>query len=216
MKTLYIHIGQHKTGSTSLQQVLFDNREKLTQENFSFFAVDQKNEIIQNGNSNCWVSLNKENIKSLGCIDSPKELAFNLAQLPDDVIISAEHFSWIFHKEPLIEFKEELSKYFDKIIIIVYIRRQDKQIISHHQQASKCKNSPARFVYGDDLKAIPAYHETHRLYLDYNKRIGMWGDVFGDDNMMIRVFDTKSLYQGDIVLDFLNLLNIKSISSSMH
>ncbi|MBN2825666.1 MAG: hypothetical protein JXQ76_10095 [Campylobacterales bacterium] len=216
MKTLYLHIGQHKTGSTSIQKVLFNNREKLANENFSFFTVDQKNEIIQSGNSNCWVSLNRENIKSFGYINSPKELAFNLAQLPHNVIMSAENLSWIFHKEPLIEFKEELSKYFDKIIIIVYIRRQDKQIISHYQESSKQYMKPASVLYGSEPQAIPNYNEKHRLYLDYNQRISIWGDAFGDDNMVIRVFDKKSLYQGDAVLDFLNLLGIKNISSSMH
>lgn len=216
MKKIYIHTGQHKTGTTSLQQMLFDNRLKLNEEeNISFFTTDTKNRVIKNGNTCCWIKINKRNVENDASIVSPEVLAQNLAKLPNDVIMSAECFSWIFDKQELLRFKEELSKFFDEIIIIVYIRRQDKQIVSLYQQRSKKHRPPSNFFYGNEPTAIPMYNKNLDYYFDYNKRISKWGDVFGDDNIIIRVFDKKTLYKGDIVSDFCNLLNIKNITSSM-
>jgi len=217
MKKIYIHTGQHKTGTTSLQQMLFDNRLKLNEEdNMSFFTTDTKNKLIQNGNTCCWIKTSKRNVENDASIVSPEILAKKLAKLPNDVIMSAECFTWIFDTQELLRFKEELSKFFDKIIIIVYIRRQDKQIVSLYQQRSKKRRPPSNFFYGNEPTAIPTYNKNLDYYFDYNKRISKWGDVFGEDNVIIRVFDKKTLYKEDIVSDFCNLLNIKNITSSVN
>ena len=217
MKTIYIHTGQDKTGTSSLQQMLFDNRLKLSEENnVSFFTADMKGRLIKYGNTCGWIKIDKRNIKNDASIVSPEILAQNLAKLPHDVIMSAECFSWIFDKKELIRFKEELSKFFEKIIIITYIRRQDKQIISLYQQRSKKRRPPSNFFDDNESTAIPTYNKNLDYYFDYNKRISIWGDVFGDDNVIVRVFDKKTLYKGDIVSDFCNLFNIKNITSSIN
>ena len=185
MKKIYIHTGQDKTGTSSVQQMLFDNRLKLNEENnISFFTTDIKNRLIKYGNSCCWIKIDKRNVKNDASIVSPEILAQNLAKLPNDVIMSAECFAWIFDKKELLIFKEELSKFFDKIIIIVYIRRQDKQIISLYQQRSKKHRPPSNFFDDKESIAIPTYNENLDYYFDYYKRISRWGDVFGDDNII--------------------------------
>ena len=88
------------------------------------------------------------------------------------------------------------------------MRRQDEQIISHHQEEAKF-NEVAFF--GGENKALPAYQEHFDYYLDYEKKMLMWGGVFGQKNIIIRVFDSGSLFQQDAVTDFFHLLKISDV-----
>lgn len=216
MKKIYIHTGQQKTGTSSLQRVLYENRSKLNEEGFSFFTIDPQNRVIKDGNTGSWIQMEKRNAKDDATIVSPDVLAKKLAELPHDVIISTEWFTWIFNEQELIKFKEELSKFFNKIIIVVYIRRQDQQIISFYQQLSKKCRADSSFFNESEPVAMPIYNKNLDYYFNYNERISRWGNVFGNENIIIRVFDRKTLYQGDIVKDFCHLLKIKNIPSSVN
>lgn len=131
-----------------------------------------------------------------------------LSEQPGNVIMSAENFSWIFSQEEIDNLEKQSRLYFDEVKIIVYLRRQDRQIISHHQQASKSSESGSYCYYAGDSFAIPKCRPHFDEYLNYHDRIGKWAHAFGKENMIIRIFDPETLLNGDVVSDFFQQIGI--------
>jgi hypothetical protein len=207
-RKIFIHIGQHKTGSTSIQQTLCNNGHILKKYGLSYYRTNPNGKL--NAHVSAWIKVGDR--KSLQYCDDdaiiiqPEKLAQNASKLIGDIVISSEEFSWVSNKDQLLKFKLDLEKYFDHIIIITYIRRQDLQIVSHHQEEIK-SNNPRLFPNGNI--AIPKHEKHVDYYLDYNDRLSKWGDIFGDKNLRIRVFETENLYKKDVVLDFFKLIGIE-------
>lgn len=209
-KTLYLHIGNHKTGTTSIQYALVDNCDFLENHNISFFSQHTSGRNVKTGNTSAWIYVDPKQIKNgMGSfVTDVNKLALKLGNLPHNrVIMSAESLSFIFEKQPLESLYHALKNYFDQIKIIVYLRRQDEQAVSHHQQESKGSDTGVLF-FGTDNHAIPQDTEHHHYYMNYYKRISLWADVFGDDNMIVKVFDKHKLKEHDVVTDFFSIFDL--------
>jgi hypothetical protein len=202
LKTLYIHIGAHKTGTTSIQYGLEKNRKILEQNEIYYFTGGRDNfhSFLTFDNMDEGFYLKDKNLIE-------KVLMENKL---DNVIISSENFSFFFSIERIIELKNLFSNYFDEIKIITYLRRQDQHLVSHHQEGSKINREPEYQLWGCEPTALPKFMIKHALYLNYNKRIGMWADIFGDKNIIIKIFDNELLYKNDVFCDFLKILHLKS------
>ena len=207
-KTLYIHIGCHKTGTTSIQRTLQNNKQTLFHRGIQFFFQNcdsGKNELPD---LHSWLTYDEERIPGEMRLRDVERLAQELTQLDSDIIISSENFSFIYDAEEIHELKKALSQFFPTIKIISYIRRQDQHIISHHQEGSKLNRKAEYDLWGHSTLAIPKFDSKYNLYLNYYQRLSMWGDAFGDDNLIIRVFDRDHLKNGDVVDDFFSLIGI--------
>lgn len=220
-KKLYIHIGSHKTGTTSIQEALFENPEILKKHNLSYFfkrTIDTQ--IARGKNANNWLRSDHMFAGNLDIgftILHSEKLAHQLSRFSGDVIISAEQFSYVFLEKELINFKASLNKYFDEIQIIVYLRRQDQQIISHHNEGSKySQRRPTNLFYGNEPIAIPEHQKHFRLYLDYHRKLSMWANIFKKENIIIRIFDKTSLLNGDSVSDFFNTIGIPDFKTPIY
>ncbi|MDD3774922.1 MAG: hypothetical protein PHV08_03060 [Sulfurovaceae bacterium] len=208
-KVLYLHIGNHKTGTTSIQHALLDNRHFLESHNISFFSEHTSGGNVKTGNTSAWVYVDPEHVENGagGYVKDVNKLALKLGNLPyDTVIMSAESLSFIFKKRHIQNLYDALKKYFNQIKIIVYLRRQDEQVISHHQQESKAGTEV--LFFGTDNHAIPQYTEHHHYYMDYYERISLWADVFGDNNMIVKNFDKNKLKEHDVVADFFSIFDL--------
>jgi len=204
-RKLIIHIGSHKTGSTSIQSALFMHREALVESGFSLFNHNLDGRQLQKGNTNCWTRFKPGSNVECEIRDG---LAQELRALAGNVIISAEHFSWVFDETELQRFHDQLKDDFDEFTVIAYVRRQDKQAVSHYQQGMRFNAFAASRYYDGNFRALPVYREHFQLYLNYFQKLSMWGNVFGDANMIVRVFDKEFLRDGDIVADFFSAIGL--------
>lgn len=140
---------------------------------------------------------------------NPAKFAAFLAATPSDTVFaSSENFSFFFQPWAVDDLAAALKPLFDEVRIVVYLRRQDRQAVSHHQEGAKPDRPPEGALWGHGLKALPAPSPLHRLYLDYDHRLGMWENAFGSQNVVVRVFDRALLAGGDIVADVLALLGV--------
>lgn len=203
MKKLFLHIGAHKTGTTTIQHGLVINNDIL-QENSFYYLTDGEYEAFYN-----YLKFNFHDIRDF-CVYSPIPCDMIDRINSENIIISCENFSWLLSYDAINRVKKDLEKYFDQIKIITYIRRQDRELISHYQEGSK-PNRPASYFYGDEMTPLPEFTELHRKYLDYNVRLGYWGDIFGDENLIIRVFEQDALVDGDVFSDFLHTLGLQNL-----
>lgn len=208
-KKLYLHIGSHKTGTTSIQEVLFNSADYLQQFGISVFYQQIQNAEILKGSINSWFD-GYENPFEKGINIAHKAILANeMSKLNGDVIASSEQFSYVFDEQQLNDFKKELDKYFDEIKIIVYLRRQDLHMLSHHQQSAYRYFEYSTKFFGNEPIALPTYQKHFDLYLDYHKRLLNWLDIFGQENMIIRLYD--NLYKNNSVDDFFQLFGIEGL-----
>jgi hypothetical protein len=202
-RQLVLHIGGHKTGTTSIQRALYTNRTILEELGYKLFVRSKGGEDSGNGLSGGWFSRNDAICDGLRF---DMQLADELGSARGNIILSQENFSWIFSREAIESFHDQLKKHFERILIVAYIRRQDELAISHHQQGSRSLGYFSSVFYGSENKALPSYQEHFQNYLNFHQRIGMWADIFGDKQISLHVFDKKTLFAQDVVSDFFRLL----------
>lgn len=207
-RKLILHIGAHKTGTTSIQATLGDNSELLARNNARFFCEPFKPSFPAWPNFHSWLAYeNNETLLPNGMrIRDLDELGRRLAGFEQDVIISSENFSFFFSQKNINLLQECLSAIFSEIVVVCYLRRQDQHIVSHHQEGAKPNRGPEYELFGHSTLAIPPYDSKLDLYLDYEKRLLMWTNAFGSQNMKVKIFDRQTLKDGDAVSDFFQLI----------
>ena len=212
-RKLIIHIGNHKTGTSSIQQVLFRNKDGVRKQGYDLFHENPDGSTRNSGNALTCVKFKlKRGHKIEGKVR--KWLPKALCDTGHNVIISAETLSWLFSAKEIQKFQINLSQYFDDIKVVAYIRRQDMQAVSQYQQASKYGAFVAARFYQGGTRALPPYKEYFHKYLNYHQRLGMWADAFGEQNLLIRVFETNRLYNGDVVDDFFQVTDLMNEGNS--
>jgi len=156
--------------------------------------------------------------KVKGWIDSNKGTIYpgfsrSLAANDGNIVVSMEGLSWVFDRECIARLQGELVDVFSDIKIVAYLRRQDKQVVSHHQQGSKVSGRKAARFYGNQPTALPQYQPHFQDYLNYSRRIGFWADAFGDANIYLRIFERDLLKDGDVVSDFFAITGMETHSN---
>lgn len=213
MKKLILHIGSHKTGSTSIQKALFIHAQELRKKGFNPILEVKNNEEVFS-NLGCFFANNTGincNFLETGAIIKNNFFTFldnrtNISKTNID-IISSEEFSFITSRKNIESLYKELKKTYDNIKVIVYLRRQDRQLISHYQQASRAPGATS-YIYGNEPVAIPQHSQEMDIYLNYYDRISMWGDIFGDENIDIVSFDKIILQKSGLIHDFFTRIGI--------
>lgn len=215
MKKLFLHIGSHKTGTTSIQLACIENKVFLRSQGYDYFSRNRKGKFIAGGNASKWIKCSNQRRDDISKIVDffidPKDVRNLKKQLLtssyNNIVLSAEDFSFILDEKNIQLLKDSLSSDFD-VKVICYIRRQDKLAISHFQQASKRKISPSRHFYNGGFAALPSELERCDSYLNFHEKLEKWINAFGQDNVIIKVFERDRLIGGDAVNDFMSLLGI--------
>lgn len=209
MKTIYLHIGQTKTATTTLQAFFHDNRDWLANRGVYYLECPPEHKIQ---------AQHRFLAESLAGIPLPMpervaEWTYLRGKIEetthDRILISEEVFWHIFEhrREEKIQvidwIRKQLAEY--DVRIICYLRRQDKWIESWYNQIVKTDvTSHARMTYAEFI-------DIYRQYglLDYNAALRPWEEVFGRENMIVRPFERRHFLDGDIISDFLRILSLR-------
>jgi len=211
-----LHIGTEKTGTTSIQSFLTQNREGLKQFGYAYlqsaglpsnrklatycFNSDRHDDhhvalgIIEPAQREQW-RLNFER-------DFDHEIKSLEAGIHSVFISNEQLHSRLFALEEIERVRDLLSGYFESVEVYVYLRRQDKMACSLYSTALKCGHSMDQI--------LPQVPDTDHYY-NYEVLLDKWCDVFGKDSITVRVFDRKELIDGDLLSDFLNVSNSLNI-----
>lgn len=207
-KTLYLHIGPMKTGTSTIQEVLRKNEEALLDNGYLFLKTGR---IIKRGettrvkgtNHLLGFRMNKtENFlnKKQGIFI---ELADELSDNPgDNAILSTEVISNRFYNEKKLK---SLKAYFEKlgytVKVIFYVRPQCKIVSSFYVQLVKTRSVAIDF--DEYLNDILNNHVCSRF--DYFSFLEPWRKIF-DDNLIVRPMFGRGF---NLVEDFLEVLGIE-------
>ncbi len=215
-RKLILHIGTEKTGTTSIQESLFHNKELLMECEKVYFMQsigDKNNRLLPAA----FMSIDKKDdffIKSE--IDDTfsrtkfKENVINsfkkeYENIPDDVnavIISSEHFqSRLDTISEIKELSDFLSEYFYEVKIVCYIRDMYSYFLSSYSTEIKAGR----------IMSIEEYLlqcNSGNLFFNHYLMLEMWSEVFGVSNIVVRDFSKYKLKNKDVVDDFYNVISM--------
>ncbi len=217
IKTVYIHIGTPKTGTTSIQGFFAKNREAWRDKNvyypecFARFGGIKAANHIKLSSSCCNLKYSSNLAKTFDIYTHQEQQHFYdelkkafLEELSkagpniDTIVCSNEHLSvQMFEKDDLFKLKSLFSDICDNIKIIVYLRKQDAVTVSSYIQ--KLKTGYCKPLV---LEKLPA------KWKDYYKLIKFWELTFGKGNVLPRIFAKDKFYEANLVLDFIHTCNL--------
>ena len=124
-KILYLHCGTHKTGTTSIQHYLNNNKELLEKNNLIYTNIGNTKQYPYNNHGIAWHLSGDPRLKFEKDNNSLKEFYNFLKVSEKNIIISSEDFQFFnIEKNSYSGFCEEISKYNFKIKPIIYLRNQ--------------------------------------------------------------------------------------------
>jgi hypothetical protein len=205
MRHLILHIGSHKTGTTALQQWLGGNATILASRGLGY--------LRSGGEPHAHRLLSQvdpeRSLPGGHRVHNPQKFAEALSELPQDtVVVSSENFSFFLDPETIKTLADTVKPMFDKVSVVCYLRRQDRQAASHHMEGARADRRTEWELWGHGFKALPERNSYQPLYLNYFNRMKMWADQFGAESLVVRVFDRNHLVNGDIVADFTQVMGI--------
>lgn len=195
-KTLYLHVGAHKTGSTILQSFLHFNRRLLNRLGYYYPKINRgRNYLYQHG---YLASLLKSN---------ENEFYRHISKYPKNknLILSSECFLFRNKIKHIISKLSGLKKIYKNIIIILYVRRQDTWFESQYQ-SKVIANVRTELTFQQWVKAC--LDGQVQYVPDWLSIINEWESVFGKNTVTVRVFEKEKFKGGSIFSDFLDILGI--------
>jgi len=211
MKTIFFHIGQTKTATTTLQTFCSKNRGWLARKGILYPLVPKEHPLkIQHRFLVQGFHKSKGNFGQI-----KKDWDFIKQQIDssklDKVLISEEVFWHLFANKHELRtaaikwIKNFLSDY--DVKLICYLRRQDSWIESWYNQLVKTDVTKlSRMSIGEFVD----FHRDNGM-MDYFEVLSDWEKEFGAVNMTVKAFEKGQWLNGDIIEDFLSLLSINDL-----
>lgn len=206
-KKLYFHVGQYKTGSTSLQMFLANNRERLSRAGVLYPAA-----LARDGGHFILDDRLRAEFRFQGRHADLGELLDEVSSREHGtLILSCEAFSGDldqFNIEQTMHGWKRIAEIFGsyRICPVVYIRRQDEAIESRIVEAIK-----GRLRWRDvEVEKFLVMDGP----LNYEFFLDRLAEVFGKEELIVRMYGRDSLVGGDVVKDFLQCIELDELDLS--
>jgi hypothetical protein len=203
MSTLVLHIGSHKTGTTSIQHACRFALPTTGAVRCHYFNIRPSGvRVLANAGSGADFGATVD----LGSADQVFRPVTG-PDAPDLYVTSDEEFFWIHEPDSVHRLADLLKARFETIRILCYLRRQDLLALSHRKQV--LEGAPAIRFYGVTPTPLPEYQPYLANYFDYAAKLtDIWASAFGKGNITLVPFEKARLVQGDAVKDFAARLGI--------
>lgn len=214
MKTLYLHIGTPKTGTTSLQNFCYSNREIFEKFGycypilpFSYFGKrPDRNALFLNG-----VVYDEKGKRDLEEEERRMQAGFDMVREAfetfDNVFLSDEAV-WMtgFRRKSDVwkRLREESEKGGYTVKIVVYLRRQDEFVESWWNQRVKIDLIKYNTMKWEEFLADAADDSMP----DYYSCLSIIAGELGKENIIVRRFARSEFEEGSIQHDFMNVIGL--------
>lgn len=235
MTTIYLHIGTPKTGTTTLQKFLCDNREKLLEKEYLYplsgMISTQNITGLYSHHGLAKACVNMYDPKSPAVKDSRSEWKKSWEDLkkeikmikPQNVIISSEFFTGIkeFYNPDMISLTRKILEEYETKIVI-YVRKQDYFFRSLYSEYAKSPlpNKVSNHLYENssnkNIMRMREFIEQLKYQANYYSILELWKNSFGIKNIIVRPFEKEQMKNGSIVDDFLDIINLKCDKSDIN
>ncbi|WP_173678788.1 hypothetical protein [Campylobacter coli] len=221
--TAYVHIGTEKTGTTSIQEFLYINKSIIQKQNYFFaqsigiknhwdlaflgYSLNKKDSYILN--NSLWnfqaIKQHKKNIFS----KIKDEVKFN-----HKIIFSSELLqSRLTRKREIVKLYTFFKKIgFTNIKVICYIRDANEMLRSLLSEAIKWEEIDS-FELKEEKEEYKLGYKKNLFHFhhicNHKQTLQWWGEVFGKENLIVRLFDKNEFYQGDLLKDFIHSIGLE-------
>ncbi|MEW6994793.1 hypothetical protein AADZ84_11065 [Colwelliaceae bacterium MEBiC 14330] len=197
MKRIILHIGRHKSGTTSLQKSFLQNRKKLLEAGI-YYPKEAMREYAHHPLSE---ALSSREVRIKGDEVYKKKIVKDFLNEIGNVkqnyiLISSEGFQ---NCRP-----QDIKRLFEgyEVTVIFYIRNQ----------ISYLKSAFLQEVHATNYKETIEVFESN-FPVDYYMFVRAWADSF--ENIIPNIFSRKDLLGGDVVVDFWEKIIIKYFGFSI-
>lgn len=215
MKTLYIHIGTSKTGTTTIQTYCGINREQLKSKGVLFPIMPYHyDRITENRNGHFLYATiyengvrNKEKEKQV--LKQELDYIVDCFKAYDNVLLSEESIWWATatRRKGLWKYLQEHSQQNNyQVKIIVYLRRQDQFMMSRYNQILKTDTGGGTQRFYEYFKDM---NGKYKCVMNYRQRLDYMAKFFPKENIVVKRFDRSYFYNGDLNADFLHILGVE-------
>ncbi|NEQ55729.1 MAG: hypothetical protein F6K11_37435 [Leptolyngbya sp. SIO3F4] len=201
-KSIFLHIGLSKTGSSSIQKTLHRSRKLLIQQKIDYVPVgfwgwahhNLAFQVREDSRFHNELKPSKKFKESLGTWQTLQK--YLEASTAESFIISSEGFGSLQFNEIAKIFKH-LGGYDTKVVI--YVRNQLDMASSNYRQILNTHDFPLRQHF---------YHSLENEMYKFNKVVENWASFVGLENIHIRVFENCV---NDVTNDFLKIIGATSL-----
>lgn len=200
-RTVFLHIGINKTGTTAIQRYLSDHRNLLKslgilypqtglrgQAHYGLSAtLGFQHKVVPEGEAVRRTCLKEQFINEV-------------AGYAGAVLFSSEDF--VLNK-PV----EQVKKFFDgcAVKVVVYLRRHDHWWESAYAQAVKMKVQPP---WNPGIMGFVNFNrKKNKFYGKYRHLLDRWAEQFGKENILVRPYEREQ-NQPSLVFDLLNTIGM--------
>lgn len=214
----YFHIGRPKTGSTSIQDFLFENTRALAQQKVFHDRLDVRY-------SSQWempiaaLTADESPIKDdyvsvlLQLTDMEKQKAYAArmcASFADSLarsggmetfVASSEHgIAYLSRNSHVAAFDKLLKRYFDDVTYIIYLRDQVSLCASAYSEQIKRGSTVKQYDF--------VRRAVQSKLFDHERILRPWIDIVGPERMKVRLMERDALVNGDLIDDFCAVIGI--------
>lgn len=210
--SIYLHIGNGKTGSTSIQTFIEENAEMLRTRGYVFpvcagrrnhrrFAMYAHDDHVI------------DNLRRAKKLTTPERIVAFRAQFREEflqeektwnadqtVLVSSEQMSRLHVDSAQRRLFDLLAETGRRVRVIIYLRAQHEAIVSEYSQ----------FIKGG--KTTTLEHEialaSDRKMYRYAQTVRSWANVFGAENLIVRPYERRQLKDADVVADYMHIVGL--------
>lgn len=213
MKTIFLHIGLEKTGTSSIQNTLEANRPAL--DNQGVFLPDNLGDwnhkrlaayAFESGSRDisvvsCGVGETKQEVQAFRR-KLKRQLHTDVKKSAADIgIFSSEDMSRLFRPEEIKRLVNLLRPLCEVIKVVVFVRRQDLLASSRYYS----------LVIGGsrEVSILPNSSDGLPRFYNYAKTIDLWADAVGSKNILLTRFPERpSAERFDSTKEFFDVVGI--------
>lgn len=215
MKTLYIHIGTPKTGTTSLQHFCTENAKLFEEQGYCYLIFPHKFKYINIMRNGFFLSYkgydenkNRNQMEEAKFFRQGMDFILDNFQKFDNIILSDEAIWNVVFKRGKTDLWERLKKEADEhdyvIKVVVYLRRQDSLATSWWNQKIKI----GKRVYSKDSWENFVKDPT-KFELEYYDSLKFIEKFVEKENIIVRRFGRQYFKNGSIFEDFIDAVGMR-------
>lgn len=207
-KTLFLHIGLPKTGTSALQVLFAKNAKTFYKKGLRYPGVSERvgsEELITSGNG--------AKIARQAFLEDGESAASSLTLLERalraadrNVLLSSEYFaSWGERQHQAL--KEYAAGFGYAVRVIAYLRDQADIVVTHYFQGLKRRPGYVD-VRGDNFTEFAREYLKGHSYLDFEWLMGLLAKTYGASNVRVRSTKRGDLVDNSLICDVLDALGL--------
>jgi hypothetical protein len=208
---IYLHIGTHKTGSKSIQEMLNVNRFTLRERGYSVYKGLPNNnyaELLEVSIREGRDFLGKYSFPEFDFGESYKSvvlehIAVFLANAEKNILFSSEDLCWLRFEDEIDKLKSIIGIRRDQVKIILFLRNMKSFQRSYTAQIYK---KPGRLPSESPDSVL--YVEDDSWLWDYDSLVKTYKTGFGEENVHVIDYDEVLSAEGTVIPAYLRACDI--------